>query len=118
MGKNDQYFAWGYPAEKFGQAVSVLAHSFAPGWQRMEWALLPIFGMLPDHFPERDLYDRLEKLCREATKFGPLEINGRVWRGSLENTLRRRKRITLERYAREIIAIQEEIERRRGDYQY
>lgn len=118
MGKNDTYFAWSYPAQKFDEAAGVLARSFAPGWQRMEWALLPLLSMLPAHFPDQGIYQHLEKLLEHATNYGPLELNGRIWRGSLEHTLRRRKRVTLERYAREIMNLLEEVERRRGEYQY
>jgi hypothetical protein len=73
-------------------------------------------ALQPDHFPERDLYDRYSNLLKQAREFGPLYIGQRPYWGSLENTLRRRRRVTLSRYAREIVAISEAIESRRGSY--
>ncbi len=49
-------------------------------------------------------------------EFGPQYIGGKMYQGSFEHTLRRRKRSTLGRYANEIMDIYGEIERRRGDY--
>ncbi|MBA2770447.1 MAG: hypothetical protein H0U34_00295, partial [Sphingomonas sp.] len=116
MADNSTYFSWSYPAQKFAEAADTLARSFAPGWQRMLWALDPIAYVKPEHFPEQDLYVRLERMLDSAREFGPQYIGGRMYQGSFEHTLKRRKRVTLERYANEIMNIYEEIESRRGDY--
>ena len=116
MPKNDRYFAWSYPHQKFSQAVDTLARSFADSWQRMLWAFDSLTGLQANHFPEQDLFERLQTVIDQATEFGPQYIGERMYKGSFEHTLRRRKRVTLERYAQEIVNILEEIESRRGDY--
>lgn len=121
MSDNKLYFAWSYPHQKFSQAVDSLATSFAPSWQRMYFAIEQLLWLLPDHFPDQDLYIRTKSLTDQATKSGPLIMHEgttleRIYFGSLENTLRKRKRVTFERYAHEIVDILDEIERRRGDY--
>lgn len=82
----------------------------------MEAALSHVLLLLPTHFPDQDLFERLERLVDAATEHGPLMLNGRIWRGALLHTLKRRKRTTLERYARELDAIYREVVRRRGPY--
>ena len=96
--------------------MDTLATSFAPGWERMNYAMMQFMALLPSHFPDADLFERDEKLFDEATAYGPWELNGRQYRGALENTLRRRKRRTLERYAAEILSIYTEVQNRRGHY--
>jgi hypothetical protein len=111
------YFAWAYLAQKFGGAVDTLATSFGPNWERMLSVMMELTLLRPDHFPDEDLFRRYQKLHREATKSGPMHITSKHWIGALENTLRRRKRPTFERMAREILSIQQEIEARRGKYE-
>ena len=114
---NHDYFAWSYPDEKLTVAIDALTTSFAPNWQRMAYALDPLTRLMPAHFPDQDLYERVEKLLRHATAYGPLMIGDRIYYGSIENTLRKRKRVTFERMADEIVAIANEISQRRGEYQ-
>jgi hypothetical protein len=116
MNGNRLYFSWSYPEEKFALARDSLTASFAPNWQRMENALFHIWHMMPAHFPDRDLYDRTKRLLDDATKFGPLVIGDQVHYGAFEHTLRRRKRVTFERFAHEVIDIHNEILHRRGEY--
>jgi hypothetical protein len=117
MANNQQYFVWAYLEGKFSEAAKALATSFAPNSQRMLTVMLELTLLLPHHFPDTDLYDRYEKLRRDATKFGPRYITNTYWIGALENTLKRRKRSTFERMAQEILSIHEEIVKRRGTYE-
>ena len=82
----------------------------------MDYALEPLTRLMPAHFPDQDLFKRVEKLLSHATAYGPLMIGERIHYGSIENTLRRRKRVTFERMADEIVAIANEIKQRRGEY--
>ena len=113
---NETYFRWSYPDEKFSGAIDALVSSFGPNWERMANALLQITHLLPAHFPDQDLYLRTRKLLDFATERGPLMMGDRVYQGSIEHTLRRRKPSSFEKMAREISDIYEQIELRRGDY--
>ena len=79
-------------------------------------AMMSLTILLPTHFPDQDIYERVEKLRKTATAFGPQMLGDEIWAGALENTLRKRKRVTFERMAEEIVAIDDEIRRRRGSY--
>jgi hypothetical protein len=102
--------------EKFEGAVDTLTTSFAPNWVRMSYALNNLIVLLPNHFPDRDLFERYERLWKQMTDAGPLMIGDRIYSGSIENTLRKRRRITFERYAKELVEISIEIKSRRGQY--
>ena len=113
---NEKYWAWSYVAGKYDMAVEVLCTSFAPNWERMKDAIFAFYGLRPEHFPDDDLYVRHLNICDRATKFGPLVIGERQFRGAIEHTLRRSKRSTFEKLANEISALSEEIIQRRGHY--
>ena len=113
---NKNYWAWSYVDGKFDGALDTLCTSFAPNWQRMHDALMHLVALLPSHFPDKDIYDRWNKLYHHATAYGPLMIGERIHRGSIENTMRRRKRSTFEKYAIELQLIHAEIRKRRGPY--
>ena len=113
---NRTYFSWSYPDEKFSVAVDSLAASFAPNWERMTNALLHITHLLPAHFPDQDLYVRTKKLLAFATERGPMMLGEKIYLGSIEHTLRHRKRTSFEKMARELLDIYEQIQMRRGEY--
>ncbi len=117
MDNNRNYFAWSYPAQKYDAAIDTLVTHFGPSWERMTFSLMNLTHLKPDHFPDRDLFERTAAVISRATKFGPLEMNGQLDRGSLENTLRRSKRSTFEKLAHQILDIHGEINRRRGSYE-
>ena len=83
----------------------------------MSFAIQSLSFLREEDFPDFDLFDRTSKVIARATKFGPMEFNGEIFRGSIENTLRRSRRSTFEKLANEIYAISREIEQRRGGYQ-
>lgn len=88
----------------------------------MEYALFSLLGLIPQHFPDQDLFLRVENLLAEATKRGPLILNEStdvelMHYGGLENTLRKCRKVTFERFADEIVSIHDEIKRRQGEYQ-
>ena len=116
MDKNRLYFSWSYPDQKYSEALDTLATSFAPNWQRMTYALMSISNLLEAHFPDKDLYERTRAVMDRSTKFGPLMLNGKVYQGSIEHTMRRSRRLTFEKLATEIFAIYSEIQNRRGPY--
>lgn len=109
------YFSWSYADQKFSESVDILARSFCANWQRMASAVTPLLILQEKDFPDRKLYVRTRAVVRAATKRGPLDLNGRQYQGSLEHTLRRSKRVTFERLAREILLIHEQINLLRGD---
>jgi hypothetical protein len=115
--KNQAYFEWMFVATKFAGAVETLTTSFARNSERMEDAISQISFLKQDHFPDPAIFKRYEKIMAEATKFGPVVVNGEAWIGSIRNTLSRRKRPTFERMAEEILSIYHEILTRRGTYQ-
>jgi hypothetical protein len=116
MTKNDLYFRWSYADQKFSEAEDSLLLSFGPNWERLTHALMPLVLLQPRNFPDEDLYIRTRDLMKRATKRGPLKFNCLASWGSIEHTMRRSKRSTFEKLAREIRDIHEEIERHRGNY--
>jgi hypothetical protein len=115
MADSAERYRWNYAAEKFGSARHILTRSFANNSQRMLFAMMPILRLHERDFPDLDIWERTKKLKYEATKYGPVMVGDTVVVGSLENSLRRRRRSTFERMADEIVAIDNEIRHRRQE---
>ncbi len=80
---------YSYTVEKLTTALSVLVSHPGDARERLNDAFL-CFNTLQDKDFPPDLQKKWQWVMIEMTKFGPLlDHKGAVWRGSVENTMRR-----------------------------
>ena len=115
MTENDNtYGAWSYVDQQFSDAVETLATSFDSNLNRMCSALSQLIILSEEQFPDQDIYMRYNSLKIRATEHGPYYSGATMIYGALQNTLKRRRRSTFERYAEEIFSIAALVTERRG----
>lgn len=80
---------YSYTLEKLTQAMAVLTIHHGDARERLNAAFLNFHTLKQEDFPKH-LQKKWKWVIKEITKFGPLlDHEGKVWRGSVENTLRR-----------------------------
>lgn len=85
---------YGYTVEKLTTALSVLVSHPGDARERLNAAFLGFHALSEKDFPPK-LQKKWQWVMMEMTKFGPLlDHNGKVWRGSVESTMRRIKNRT------------------------
>lgn len=83
---NNQY---GYAVEKLTSAIAVLISHPGDARARLYSAFLTFHTLQERDFPPH-LVKKWQWIIKELTKFGPLvDLNGKVWRGSVEHTMSR-----------------------------
>lgn len=92
----------GYAAKKLTEVLESIATHKGDARKRVEVAFLYLI-----HLNETDFPDALKAdwnwMLKEATKYGPLhDHHGNVWRGPVENTMRRVKNSTASKILKRI----------------
>ena len=92
-----------YVLEKLTNTVDLLATHPGDARARLKDAYLSFHTLTPDDFPPEH-QAKWAWIMSEMVKFGPIisEYNGEVWRGAVENTMRRIRNSTAAKIAKAI----------------
>jgi len=95
-----------YCIEKLMNAIETLATHSGNVKERLWYVYLDIHMLQPQDFP-KDLQNRWDGIIKSLTKYGPWvnEFSGEVYQSSVENTLRRIRKSTASKIAKEIYEI-------------
>jgi len=93
---------YGYTAEKLTNTLECLATHPGDVRERLTSTFLCFQTLRSDDFPPENRED-WDWVLKEITKYGPLvDQRGEVWRGSVENTMRRVRKSTASKIAKKI----------------
>ena len=91
-----------YAAKKLTEVLESIATHEGDARKRVEVAFLYLIHLNETDFP-KDMKADWDWIWKEATKYGPLhDHHGNVWRGSVENTMRRIKNSTASKILKKI----------------
>jgi hypothetical protein len=99
-----------YAHEKLLVALESLATGAGDVRERLASAFLSFHPVREDDFPPR-LRSDWRWVMHQLTRYGPLvDENGKVYRGSVENTMQKIKRVTGVRIAKKLLHLYHELD--------